>query len=116
MITDELKILYQQMSELTQPHCATLCRAPQSCCSPEYCEMAMENAANEGVVLTSTNHPNLPLMGEKGCVCPPHLRPNCTLHVCAINGMGVYVKDMRWTRQYFKLRNKIEKAELRNWQ
>lgn len=105
--------LFQQMSDLTAPECANVCRVPHSCCSPEYCDMAFEEADRQGVTLERIAHPTLPLMGPTGCIAAPHLRPHCTLHTCAINGLGFKLGDLGWTKRYFKLREKIEEEKSR---
>ena len=102
--------LFQEMYELTEPECRLTCRCPQSCCSPEYCEMAAEFASENGIVLKRTEHPTLKFMSSKGCVVPPHLRPLCTLHTCDINGHGFKPNDPAWTKKYFDLRASIERA------
>ncbi len=107
-----LIVLYQKMSDLTAPKCATACKIPHSCCSKEYCEMAMEIAKESGEVLEPTGHEKLPLMGPNGCVARPDLRPLCTLHVCSINSIGADLSDKPWTREYFALRQQIEVAEI----
>lgn len=104
--------LYQQLYELTEPECRLACRCPQSCCSAEYCEIAIVEAKREwGVELTRTNHPRLPLMGPLGCTAAPHLRRLCTLHTCAIASLGFKPKDASWTEKYYALREKISEAE-----
>lgn len=113
---DKLIALYQQMYEMTEPECRLSCRCPQSCCSPEYCEITIEYAKERwGVDLTRGTHPKLPLMGEIGCLAAPHLRPICTLHTCDINSLGfkkgVGKEAGNWTKRYFKLRSKIEELE-----
>jgi hypothetical protein len=114
-MTPKLIDLYVEMAKLTQPLCAGegagACRAPHSCCSPEYCEMAMERAVEIGQPLVPTSHPTLPLMGPNGCIAPPHVRPLCTAHVCCINGFGCNPADARWTKRYFALRERICSAE-----
>lgn len=108
----KLEQLYQEMAELTLPKCKE-CRCPLSCCSTEYCHMAISYAAENGVTLTPTGvNPMLPLMGNDGCVAPPHLRPLCTLHVCSINNLGFDPKDRAFTKKYFQIRRLIEKEEL----
>jgi hypothetical protein len=102
--------LYQEMADLTEPKCRQ-CRVPQSCCSAEYCAMAIEIATEHGVTLQVTTHDRLPLMGPTGCTAPPWTRPLCTFHVCSINNIGIDVKDPVFTKGYFKLREKIEKEE-----
>jgi hypothetical protein len=105
-MNDELKQLFQEMADLTLPKCKQ-CRVPLSCCSPEYCGMALDTAKEHGIALKITDHPTLPLMGANGCTAPPYLRPLCTLHVCSINDLGCDPKDPVWTGQYFELRDKI---------
>lgn len=74
--------------------------------------MAMQIASEEhGLTLEPTDHPRLPMMGPTGCIAPPHVRPLCTLHVCSISGIGSDPKDPKFTKDYFKLRNKIEREE-----
>jgi len=108
--------LYQQMSNLTAPVCGIDCGkfSEFRCCSPEYCEMAMEHASKSwGMILASTGHSKLALMGPLGCVAAPHLRPMCTLHTCDVNSIGCRKNDSMWTRKYFKLRGQIERLEFR---
>ena len=114
MVFAKLIQLYKQMSDLTQPICANKCRAPQSCCDAMYCEMADFYAKEQGILLEKTNHPNLPFMGPQGCTVPPHLRPSCTLHVCCINSLGFMPGNPKWTKEYFKIRTKIEIEEHKN--
>jgi hypothetical protein len=111
---EKLTSLYAAMSELTAPECATACRVPHSCCSAEYCDMAESWAKdrwNVDISAQRTDHPTLPFMGPRGCVLKPHFRPSCTLHTCAINGIGAKVGDPKWTRRYFWLRRAIESVE-----
>lgn len=107
MKNPQLEILFQQMAELTLPECRK-CRVPLSCCSPEYCEMAMVYAKEEyNIELPVTDHPRLPFMGQTGCTVPPHLRPLCTLHTCKINGVGTS-GNHEWDKKYFSLREQID--------
>ena len=107
MSNPKLIPLMQQMADLTLLECRR-CRVPLSCCSPEYCEMAIQYAKEEwGIKLEPTGHERLPLMGPMGCIAAPHLRPLCTLHTCRINGVGTS-GDLEWDRRYFKLREKID--------
>lgn len=115
MISPKEVKLFQQMADLTEPKCRE-CRAPQSCCSPEYCEMAIGYAAEQGITLTPTDHSRLPMMGPTGCIVAPHLRPLCTFHVCSINGLGFDPKDPAFTKKYFQIRNKIDKEQYENSQ
>lgn len=107
--------LFQKMADLTAPECAKNCTIPYSCCSPEYCELTIEIAENEGVNLERTDHPKLTLMGPNGCTAPPHLRPLCTLHTCAIASHGWKPGDPEWTKRYFSLRELIETAMADSW-
>ena len=102
--------LYRRMAALTAPKCASSCRLPHSCCSPEYCEMAIEEARSEGVELPRTEHPRLPLMGPKGCTADPHHRPLCTLHLCSISGIGSD-PEPGFDARYFDLRELIDEEE-----
>ena len=76
-----------------------------------YCEMALEYAKEVGEELQQSSYdPQLPLMGPRGCIAPPHLRPICTVHVCCINGLGFNPESQEWTKEYFKLRAKLERT------
>jgi hypothetical protein len=112
---DDLPSLYQRLYEITGPKCRTECRLPQSCCSPEYCEIAIEFAQEEGIELARTDHPKLPLMGPAGCTAPPHLRPMCTRHLCSINGLGMD-RDPVFNRKYFRLIEQIDRLELEKYE
>lgn len=104
----KLVVLFQKMAELTLPQCQHKCNLPLSCCSAEYCEEAKRYAKEDwGIDLQFTEHPELPFMGEKGCIVPPHLRPLCTLHVCKINAVGT-TGDAKWDKEYYSLREKID--------
>lgn len=107
-MTPELIRLFRKMADLTEPECASVCKLPRSCCSPEYCDMAEETARDHGVVLTPTDHPTLKFMTPTGCIVEPHWRPLCTLHTCAFNNMGFKLNDEAWNKKYFKLREKID--------
>lgn len=110
-LREQVIALYKEMADITLPKCEK-CRLPLSCCSPEYCYMAIEYAPRRwGVELKETGHEKLPLMGENGCVAAPHLRVLCTLHVCCINSLGFDPKDPRWTERYFELREEINELE-----
>lgn len=113
-MTDNTKLekLYNEMYELTLPECKG-CRAPLSCCSPEYCDLATMRASEFGVELTPTGHDKLPYMGENGCVVPAYLRPLCTLHTCDVCSIGFKRDDPsgEWTDKYFVLRDQIEQLE-----
>jgi hypothetical protein len=103
--------LYEQMAQHTQPECGR-CPVPFSCCSAEYCDMATEYAASQGVVLVPGTHPRLPHMTDIGCAVHPMYRPLCTVHTCAIGNFGEKLGDPEWTEAYFSLRDQINEAEL----
>lgn len=96
------------MQELTFAKCKVECRGLTfSCCSPEYCVMAIEIAKEKGVELVPTGHPKLPLMGESGCIAEPYLRPLCSLHSCE----RLLWSDPKFSKEYFKLRDKLTTVE-----
>jgi len=103
--------LYKDMSELTAPECANTCRVPHSCCDSMYCDMAEDWIREHGWVHPTTDHPTLKFMSPLGCVLPPHFRPICTLHTCAVNSVGGKVGDPAWTAKYFQIRQEIEELE-----
>lgn len=106
-----LVVLYEEMASLTKPECEK-CRLPYQCCSPDYCQFTIAYAKESWrVTLQTTDHPTLPLMGEKGCTVAPHLRPLCTVHTCQIAALGCKPGDAKWTNRYFKLRDQISKLE-----
>jgi hypothetical protein len=70
--------------------------------------MAMEVAKTWGEMLVPTSHPQLPLMGDSGCLAPPHTRPLCTVHVCE----GTLLRsDPQWYEEYWRLRERISELE-----
>jgi hypothetical protein len=109
--SNELVVLYQQMSDLTAPICAKDCRCPHSCCSPEYCLDVEALVLRQDIQLERTEHPTLPFMGTSGCTVPPHLRPACTLHLCSVNSLGFIPNQPELTERYFEIREKIETIE-----
>ena len=112
---NRLIILYGQIAQLTLPKCKQ-CPVPLSCCSPEYCEMAIQHAKKRwDVELKPTGHPRLPMMGVNGCVASPHFRPLCSLHTCRINSLACEPDDPEMTERYFELRDQIEGLEMDAW-
>lgn len=117
---EKLKNLYEEIATLTLKECSEDCRCPLSCCDKMYCELA-RNFAKEtyNIDLKSPDNPitpnpkNLIFMSiDKGCIVPPYLRPNCSLHTCSINSLGWNPKKPKeWTKKYFEIRNKITKLE-----
>jgi hypothetical protein len=109
---EQLIKLYRSMYELTEPECRNSCTCPQSCCSPEYCEATIDWARTEwNTELRPIPGAKLPLMGPRGCIAAPHLRPLCTFHTCAVNAWGGKADDYIWTESYFELRSRIERLE-----
>ncbi len=116
---EQLIALYKQLSELTAPECATVCRVPHSCCSSFDCQVAQTLAKElwytELIPVAEEDRikPDVLFLSKSkgGCIVEPHLRPHCTKHTCAVNSLGFKVGDKKWTRAYFQLRTKIERLE-----
>ncbi len=109
---EELKKLWREMYELTEPRCAKDCNAPRTCCSAEYCEMAIQRAKDVwGEELVRTGHPTLPMMGPQGCIAPPHTRVLCTVHICEGTLAKLGITEPGWSRRYWKLREQIGELE-----
>lgn len=103
-----LVVLYADVAALTGPKCAE-CRAPNTCCAPEYCALAKDHAKEEwGVDLPVTSHPMLPFMGKTGCTVAPHLRPLCSIYVCEQH----YMRDEAFAQRYFDLRDEISELSV----
>lgn len=102
--------LWDRMYEMTNAGCKK-CRAPHSCCSPEYCEYADNYSQKQGITLQRTDHSTLPFMGSDGCIVPPHLRPTCTIHTCDIASLGFHKSNPDWTDRYWELRYKLSDLE-----
>ena len=101
--------LFAEMAELTKDQCAS-CRVPFLCCTEGQCEVTIAYAKETwGVDLEPTGHPRLQLLGEKGCIAAPHLRPLCTIHTCQI-ASSECGPTSEWTDRYFALRREIEIA------
>lgn len=98
--------LWNEMYEMTNKECGK-CRAPYSCCSPEYCEQADDYSQEHGVILQRTGHLKLPFMGPNGCIVPPHLRPTCTVYTCDIASLGFHKSDPDKIDRYWELRYKL---------
>lgn len=115
-INARLVTLYQEISEHTKVPCSGQgdhpCRVPFSCCDASVCELVIEQAKWDwNMDLPRTTHPKYPLMGDKGCTAPPHMRPLCAVHSCVIAKMGGNPKDPAWTERYWELRNEIDLLE-----
>lgn len=108
--TAKLRVLLQEMSNITAPECASSCRVPHTCCDNLYCEIALHYAKRTyGIELKATGeHPTLPFMSATGCVVEPYLRPICTVHTCAVQSVGQKQNDPEWNEHYYQLRNEID--------
>ena len=109
----DLKKLFQQMSDLTKEKCLRDCHRTGghigSCCSSEYCDMAIGIAKEDyNIELIPTNHSILKLMGEEGCIALPHYRPLCTFHICDRS-----LVDLKFNEKYFDLREKINEESFK---
>lgn len=118
--TDRRKVIpiYQQIADLTFNHCKSTCKVLGSCCSTEYCNLAMQGVWEEhGIKLIRLReHPYLPLMTRSGaCSIPPFLRPLCALHSCDICSLGVFKGDEVLTRRYFRLRKRLDEIECKRY-
>lgn len=114
-----LHILYQQVSDITNPLCMSgdgcgpLAEKPYHCCEKQYCDMAARYAKKYyDINLQPTGH-EITFMGEQGCTVPLHLRPVCTLHVCSITwaGTSTIQNDSEKTRKFLELRKEIFRLE-----
>jgi hypothetical protein len=115
---DRLIEVYGEMAEHTRNECGPEPCDNHSafrCCDPVYCNDTIQYARRRwDIELTPTGHEHIPLMDPEtnACTAPPHTRPICTVHTCAITGMGVKRSDPEWTRKYFVLREVIDRLEL----
>lgn len=117
-MSEKLVVLYQKMADMTASECAGVgkgsCRAPHSCCDENACNITKQFALRQGVTLpefTPKGHKGAFYLTENGCSVAPHLRPVCTVHTCAINGLGFKMGDEKWTKDYFKLRDQLDRLE-----
>ncbi|MFN4090301.1 MAG: hypothetical protein ACK4QW_14835 [Alphaproteobacteria bacterium] len=109
---DRLVTLYAALAAHTEPECMAACPRPMTCCAARYCAIAIDFAAEHwDVDLEPTWHRTLPLMGPRGCVAEPHLRPICTAHTCAVCTFGEKPGDPAWTERYNDLRDAIAALE-----
>ena len=118
-MSEKLVQLYQKMADLTAPECAGVgpgsCKCPHSCCDEMACSITKEFALSQGVTLPEypPNHRGAFYLSETGCTVAPHLRPNCTMHTCSVNGLGFKPGDPAWTKKYFALRTRIDKQQFK---
>jgi hypothetical protein len=108
MENSQVEELWKQMADMTFAKCKEHCQILGSCCSEGDCGVTESYAASKGVTLTRIENKDIPFLGPDGkCIVAPHLRPLCSLHQCKIAGLGFDPDDPKWTRQYFKLRKKL---------
>jgi len=102
-----MKDLFQQMADLSKSQCEKDCFKIRGhiggCCDKMYCDIAIKHAAENGLVIEPTGNPNLPCMGEAGCVAPAWARPMCSLHICDKS-----LFDEEFRGKYFTLREQID--------
>jgi hypothetical protein len=102
----EIETLYNKISELTRPKCAT-CNVPYGCCAKEHCDFAAMMLREKGIEPPAATGHKLPFMGPSGCILPPHHRPICAVHVC---DKQVY-SSTKFCNKYMKLREQISELE-----
>jgi hypothetical protein len=112
VLRNRLIALYADLGRLTETECAGRCERPRTCCEARYCAIAIDHAQTHWQTeLAETWHPVLPLMGDDGCTAPPHLRPICTAHTCAVCIHGEKPDDPAWNARYRKLTAAIAAIE-----
>lgn len=105
--------LYDELYQHTKESCGK-CRAPYSCCSIEYCSMALDIAKDNGIDLSDEydEKVDIPFLKDNQCVVLPYLRPLCTKHTCKINALGYDMGESdEWNNSYFELIDKINETE-----
>jgi len=98
--------MWQEMADLTFAKCKQTCHKLGSCCSDEYCDMAVEFMQKAGEKV-----PDKPFVKDGSCTIAPHFRPLCAIHQCKISNIGEDFEDKKWTKKYFKLRAKLRLEE-----
>jgi hypothetical protein len=122
-VSANLKILFQEISELTAPtcgrgeeECAQFKDKKYRCCEIKYCEATKKFAKEKyGIDLQPTGNPDLLYMGESGCTVDPYLRPICSIHACTAcyAAKSNIDKDSEKTKMYFDLRKKIDEQSIK---
>jgi hypothetical protein len=74
------------------------------CCDVLFCGFVEKYLNSKGIFKDKPNVGGIPYMGEKGCVLPPELRPQCTGFSCQEN-----FEDRKFRREYDRLVEKINK-------
>jgi hypothetical protein len=101
--------LWRAMADLTIQKCRQKCKSMGSCCDGFYCDIAKEMATSYNITLQETGN-KIPFLNDDGvCVVPPYLRPMCTLQQCEISGIGICADDPEWTKEYFTIREQLDK-------
>jgi hypothetical protein len=118
-MTTELVVLYEKIAAMTRPlcvsgsdECSKYSSNPHHCCEKKYCDIAAEKIKAAGIEVTVVGD-EIPFLGPKGCVVPPHLRPVCAVHVCSISyaDKSHIEHDPVKTQLYFDLRKRISELE-----
>ena len=80
--TDDEQKVAQDLADYTFGLCKQKCSPRLGfCCSPEYCEMTIEEAEKLGIKLNKGTG-DIPLLVDGSCQAPAWLRPLCTVHLC----------------------------------
>jgi hypothetical protein len=102
--------LWQRMAEMTFERCKKKCHLLGSCCSENYCNVAKDFAERQGIELKETGNKIPFLDNTNKCIVPPQLRPLCTIQQCCISSLGFAKDDPKWTEEYFRLRERLERT------
>lgn len=73
------------------------------CCDAVFCETVEKGFKALGVHYEKTGHPELPFMGENGCVVAPEHRPGCTMFFCP-----AALEDRKSRRFYERKKRKLQ--------
>lgn len=96
---------FKKMADLTNEKCKT-CPVTEKyrCCDKMFCAMVAAELKKKGIHIEPTGNPEVPFMGDRGCVVPPEHRPFCSTFVCAPH----LEEDRKFRREYCRTRDKIE--------
>lgn len=100
-ITRGLIPLWDQMYKHTNFQCDG-CKSP--CCNEEYCEVAREYANSLGIYPWETTNELFYQADDGKCICPPHLRPICTIHHCRLDSSTL---SEEWLEKYWEMRDEL---------
>ena len=106
-----IEITSRKMADFTNKICQSSCDNLGSCCSVEYCEIAISDGLQDGVEYKPTGD-KLPMFDpvKKVCIAAPHHRLMCTIHHCEIDAVGLLKGKPAETKMYFMLREKMNEA------